>query len=159
MSDFKPGDVAMVQVRDGDWRLALHHVNKYEDSDGPFWRFENGALRPVSESTARPVVVIDPTDRAAMKRLAEAYIAVSLRNDSITDRLTRALTEYANPTPPKPEEPLGLGAVVVDDEGVAWVLADDDNQPWRRSNGCWRAWADIPVTDASQIKSPGVDLP
>jgi hypothetical protein len=54
-----------------------------------------------------------------------------------TNGLQDALREYANPTPPKPDEPMGLGAVVEDAEGVRWVrytASASVTHPWRRDD-------------------------
>lgn len=88
-------------------------------------------------SVVRPLVVIDPEDREQVERLAVAYTTVeSARSGDeyrawenrsaeargrIVDGLAAALREFANPTPPKPEEPTGLGAVVEDADGARYV--------------------------------------
>lgn len=68
----------------------------------------------------------------------------------------------ANPapiTPPKPEEPLGLGAVVEDAKGKRWVRGRDSNCHWYpetgfdRTVGPWAPWAEIA---AVKVLSPGV---
>ena len=105
-----------------------------------------------------PLVVIDPEDVEQVERLAQCYIATwrggygNETTEGITTRQMRqALREFANPTPPKPEEPTGLGAVVEDAEGQTWL------RDWR---GYWRApdvtcrWAKV---DAVRVLSPGVE--
>lgn len=67
---------------------------------------------------------------------------------------TRTITILSEP---KPDEPTGLGALVRDAAGEAWVLAEpgDRRQPWRRlgSKGGWRHWDHI---DAVEVLFPGV---
>jgi hypothetical protein len=71
----------------------------------------------------RPLVVIDPEDREQVERLAEAVNAAIASPERMTslEVMQAALREFADPTPPKPDEPTGLGAVVVDESEVEWV--------------------------------------
>lgn len=108
---------------------------------------------PASDCTPRLVVVIDPESQADTLALAEAHLVanpnVANMPALIADRMQAALREFANPTPPKPEEPTGLGAVVEDAEGVRWlsVGAQDGGEfRWARDGqvvGSWRKYADI----------------
>lgn len=77
----------------------------------------------------RPVVVIDPEDREQVERAMVAYYSQidSTRYwsgdlpEKFTDAMQAALREFANPTPPKPDEPTGLGAVVEDESLVEYI--------------------------------------
>ena len=104
-----------------------------------------------------PIVVIDPEDAEQVQRLWDIYIE---QNDvhPTMGGLPAALREFAAPTPPKPDEPQGLGAVVEDAEGALFVRtvlpvedADVLNKPW--SNGpVRRHWQ---VVDAVRVLSHG----
>lgn len=166
MGDWKPGDVAMVAGGDGVERLAVWsgHVSR-----GPGWviPFEGHWDQHYDyQVTARPLILIDPEDRLQVGRLCDALtgnramplpdrLALFDRLAENADRMQAALREFANPTPPKPEEPTGLGAVV-EDLGDEWV---------HFGNGCWiktvpnaqlrqTTWGEF--SDAVKILSPGV---
>lgn len=121
-----------------------------------------------------PVVVISPEDREQVERLAVAYATVeSARSGDeyrawenrsaeargqITDSLSAALREFANPKPPKPDEPMGLGAVVEARCGCQAELRRfvrqgdvDPDDPWEAHCG-WHVYADL---DAVRVLSPG----
>jgi hypothetical protein len=71
--------------------------------------------------------------------------------------LRDALRKFANPKPPKPEEPTGLGAVAEAEDGKRWCR-DFPGQPglsawYCRSLGARRTWQEIDVT---KVLSPGV---
>lgn len=104
-----------------------------------------------------PVVVIDPEDREQVERLVASLGALSFSvwGCGAVSAMQAALREFANPKPPKPEEPTGLGAVVVDALGGRWVRTDPGAVAWTE-------W-DHPVTraayrniDAVKVLSPGV---
>ena len=107
----------------------------------------------------RPLVVIDPEDREQVERLALAYVRVFTLGDPIehstvricANQMQQALREFADPKPPKPEEPLGLGAVVETPCGKRYV---------RQVDGWWRGeshgslnWAAL---DVFRVLSEGV---
>jgi hypothetical protein len=127
-----------------------------------------------SPACAHPVV-IDPEDAEQVERLAEA-LDVAFRKvdpegwananegtDEEGEAIVRAaLREFARPTPPKPEEPTGLGAVVEDAEGEVWVRLPDPpdadwnlDKPWRGGAGFGtrRHWQ---IVDAVRVLSEGV---
>lgn len=81
-----------------------------------------------------PVAVIAYKDRGAVERLGQALYNASSRVQDEVDCIADALREFANPKPPKPEEPTGLGAVVEDTEGEQWVR-------FRAATGWW--WRDV----------------
>ena len=112
---------------------------------------------------AHPLVVIDPDDREQRRRLAECIAsAESYRmrdyHEPDYEVLADALREFANPTPPKPDEPTGLGAVVEDPDGKRWVRALETTtvRHWQPTNrkGDARTWEDF--TSAVRVLSEGV---
>ena len=120
-------------VLKGDWWLPhlVNMLNEYKGNgeqtscrDEMVEQIESqidrsdGNLNP----TTRPLVVIDPEDREQVKRLTEMYRSVD--NSIGWGPLQAALREFADPKPPKPEEPTGLGAVVEDVVGVRWVRTE-----------------------------------
>jgi hypothetical protein len=114
---------------------------------------------------------IDPEDREQVERLAKVmddefarrgWVNQSTPDPDVVDAIQAALREFANPTPPKPEEPTGLGAVVEDAEGSLWFRMTLENQTWagevwQEQYGCdadrWTKWADIA---AVRVLSEGV---
>jgi hypothetical protein len=131
------------------------------------WVFDDDSGYDAAEdiSNFRPLVVIDPEDREAVERLTNALKLYRLKNlecdadnQEVIDTQA-ALREYANPKPPKPDEPRGLGAVVEDEDGVKWVRNHGSLAPWLRTIGDterpWRYYADIA---AVRVLSPGVEV-
>jgi len=117
----------VLAFRDGDrgcigWSLADYRR-------GAIWIQHSDTLE------IRPLVVIDPEDRGHLKRLLTAIYNQPDPLSPTLHGLADALIEFANPTPPKPAEPTGLGAVVEDAEGVLWTrTALDDYAAWLSSN-------------------------
>lgn len=121
---------------------------RYADSDGPWvvgiattpygnWRTqEHGATRQIAE--ARPLVVIDPEDHeqaAALDRaISTAYSNAKWGSDRV-EPMQAALRSLI--TPPKPDEPQGLGAVVEDQRGELWVRDKTTTtvNHWKRARG------------------------
>ena len=155
--DWKHGDVAMVECSDGEWRPAFYLPATL--SGYPNWRFADGMLRDAGLSRARPLVVIDPEDREQVERLAERIGHLWRSENYVADVVQAALREFANPTPPKPEEPTGLGAVVEDSDGDLWTSvtnkgASDRWQPNNlRSDSERREWDDLA---AVRVLSEGI---
>lgn len=77
--------------------------------------------------TARRLVVLDPESAEDVRRLIAACETASGEKAQAvaSTYFHAALRELANPTPPKPEEPTGLGAVVEDATGIRWVRSCD----------------------------------
>ncbi len=105
------------------------------------------------------VVVISPEDREQVERLASAYTTgIRDRSDVATD-MQAALRSLV--TPPKPDEPQGLGAVVEDAAGDRWVHVCDcrglngmPNKDWQRRGEVRQSvYSDI---SAVRILSDGV---
>jgi hypothetical protein len=137
MSAWKSGDVAMVTFTSGQEGLAVYGISDTGRRFDHCWRFGLGAFEwhdSDNITTARPLVVIDPEDREQVERLesdlAERCGWSRLSSDARADALQAALREFATPTPPRPDEPQGLGAVVEDAEGVRWVRTDPAAPAW-----------------------------
>lgn len=131
-ANFKPGDVAMVECSDGEWRRATYLPGTW--TVDPQWVFADNGRRWVSKSLARPLAVIDPESGREVWRLHRTL--GHLEYDSESDEeagpiaLGVALRKF---TDPQPSEPQGLGAVVEDAEGVQYVrLSGDDEAPWTK---------------------------
>lgn len=170
MSDWKPGDVAMRDSQfggPGQLTIAVPSCGNGQHDSGIHWHHASGGYDRIDGSPAyRRMVVIDPMDASQVARLADLirdgrdYSAG--RGLSWGRATTEALREFANPTPPKPEEPIGLGAVVEDFEGVKHVRAGITHDGamedcWRQVSGSnigyWSRWGHI---NAVRVLSEGV---
>jgi len=110
--NFKPGDVAMVGVGIGFM------------VEGGAWYHADESWTPGDcKVLIRPLIVIDPEDREQVERLSH-YIAAAECGDGMAplDAVQAALREFADPKPPKPAEPTGLGAVVECSDGRVFVV-------------------------------------
>ena len=158
--EWKPGDVAMVRVKKQWYRALRDQIGWIVATDDP----ANGdhlETCPEDNYDARPLVVIDFASREQVERLSRAYLAAVADNmpaDNPT-HLQAALREFANPTPPKPDEPTGLGAVVKDADGTLWVRttwpendADNLDKPWAQGP-IRRHWQ---IVAAVKVLSEGV---
>lgn len=160
--EWKPGDVAV----DG----AGNRLMCAERVDGSLvWMNVFGGLYPIDGliEDARPLVVIDPgeaddTDRIDVDRLDDLLWALEYDHDqSYMERYTivvAALREFVNPTPPKPDEPTGLGAVVEDARGALWVrwsTGHREGRNWKHHtrSGEYLSWGYI---DVVRVLSEGV---
>ena len=154
--EWKPGDVAITQfgrsVVDSGRRCDNH-------GSKPHWHHvTNGGWDPLdAHPGASPLIVIDPEDREQgdeLRDLIHKHGGVML----LGSVLQAALREFANPTPPKPDEPQGLGAVV-EDEDKKWVRLDTDEAGWYPSDraGSARCWAEFSA--AVRVLSEGVVQP
>lgn len=138
--EWKPGDVAMTTF--GLSIVAADLPRCSHDGRGLHWHHLTGGWDYLSghAATARRVVVLDPASTDDLDRLTKAIVEAAHKDGNIVvsgngihpDTVGRALREFANPTPPRPEEPTGLGAVVEDAEGVRWVryAPEGDTAPW-----------------------------
>jgi hypothetical protein len=160
--EYKPGDVAMVTVQVYETTEAATHL-LFRNSRRQWVHPTFGCWDDVYVRKVQPVAVVPFEDREQVERLYCLFLmghggtAIRDAND-----LQAALREFANPTPPKPDEPTGLGAVVVDDNDVTWVLAGRDlptTSPgtWRAFDGPivgdWKPWSRIA---AVRVLSEGV---
>jgi len=111
--------VSRAKAEAGAWKEVLYRSGTgltSVDTDGNGWRVEG-------IKDARPLAVIDPEDREQVERLSR-YIAAAECGDGMAplDAVQAALREFADPTPPKPAEPTGLGAVVECSDGRVFVV-------------------------------------
>lgn len=148
----QPGIVAMVKIGGDQYGPAF-----WDDYNGQWVDHKKGRLYPEGMvPEIRPLLVIDPEDREQVERLAMAHGGVSgdapLTGDlwSIPGlRMQAALRSML--TPPGPEEPQGLGAVVEDVEGTQFVRMHDGW--WHGGHPVSRNWAAINVV---RVLSTGV---
>jgi len=163
--EWKPGDVAMIRVS-AEYRpeIAVRGRGIFDHlwyTGGPRFGSQHGWPDGRVE-VIRPLVVIDPEDREQVERLNRAQDDEYARQGIDVDHecidvevMQAALRSLA--TPPKPDEPTGLGAVVEDAEGDRWVRAESGTRfPWSRANpdgAEWCVWADIA---AVRVLSDGV---
>lgn len=159
--EWKPGDVAM---RQGAYEQMVglfvegcpaEHGFTNDWSTTPHWHYQNGGWSPAdTETEHRPLVVIDPEDREQMERLLDAHNEAEQEaackggecgsGSCWIDIMRGTFRIFANPKPPKPEEPTGLGAVVEDENGMTWFrwhspgydeLHPAQDRPWSARNG------------------------
>lgn len=141
--EWKPGDVALDDIE----RRFMHLDNgQWVGITGT--RYWGGELRPLA--------VIDPEDREQVERLGRAYVETWLgpREEASVETIDQMQAALRNlVTPPKPDEPQGLGAVVEDADGSLMVRTQDDKNPWTCYGGPRWSWDDV---DAVRILSEGV---
>lgn len=112
--EWKPGDVAVIKFSAGD------EIGMWL---GDRWAVTGGRSQLPNYTISRPLVVIDPEDRQQVERLAHLITEhdKGATEEAWASDLANALREFANPKPPKPEEPTGLGAVVEDESHVEFI--------------------------------------
>jgi hypothetical protein len=121
--EWKPGDVAMVTLTTGQTAPAMRSGTDRGEWYGPMRDDSPSFLvGDALVASAHPLTVIDAEDREQVERLAERIGHLWTSHNYVVDVVQAALREFADPKPPKPEEPTGLGAVVEDAEGHRWVL-------------------------------------
>lgn len=108
-------------------------------------------------------VTIDYEDREQVERLADAVVHARMGNTlgnaypGETTNLQAALRSLVSP--PRPDEPTGLGAVVEDEDGRLWVRTFTDGRcaGWRTADfaGRYRQWESVA---AVKVLSVGVTL-
>lgn len=150
--EWKAGDVAMYY----DDRRVMYVIN--DDGDA-YWIDSDGDMRRgASDRLVRPLVVIDPEDRKQVERFIRALDPVS---ETILpkriDYFAAALYGFVNP---KPDEPVGLGAVVEDAQGNRYVRTESDAgmSMWVRSQAPEATdpryvWSELPVV---RVLSEGI---
>lgn len=120
-----------------------------------FHSWRNGERRTHIEGLivdGRPWVALDPEDREQVERLADAFGAASDPSIGWIDQMRAALREFANPTPPKPDEPTGDFARVLNFEGATYYRSPSG--VWRRERDDFsRSWE---LIGAVRVLSEGV---
>jgi hypothetical protein len=146
--EWKPGDVVSATVGGRPNVRLVAGWSKYDPrlrwcELSPRWADgddDDCWFMPAQVADARPLVVIDPTDRVQVERLRDLWDEAhedqqghkpsQSAKGARGNALQAALREFADPKPPKPEEPTGLGAVVEDEVGVLWVRDADRSERW-----------------------------
>lgn len=104
MSEWKPGDVAVLVDRDGDASVGICHIagggTEANYAHRARWLTSTGDEVWSSVAAIRPLVVIDPEDRETCEDLADALTKVGIRNSG-WDLVRAGLREFAHPTSPK----------------------------------------------------------
>jgi hypothetical protein len=157
--EWKPGDVVTATVGGRENVRLVAGWSRYQPQlrwceMSPRWGDGDDDecwFMPSQVNDHRPLVVIDPDDREQVERLVRAYMHEGEQRghdvyetpDRI-DGMQGALREFADPKPPKPDQPLGLGSVIEDNEGRLWVRSDVDAPEWRCSTDpIWDEWAGV----------------
>ena len=168
--EWRPGDVAL-RIDGNDRSLAMYARRcNFHATGGAHWHtvHANGLGDWDTEHEGVqwvPLVVIDPESEDDRDRLCKALVEAMYEAGDRSSAsqgvhpatMAVALREFAAPTPPKPDEPLGLGAVVRDDNGRVYVRAANDDIPWVdiKADAFWSKWADLAVSSPDQILSAG----
>lgn len=131
------GHVAIIDTGDGYETPAF--------SDGRHWMHATGST-PVGVRVIRPLLVIDVEDHAQVHHLATAFARERERINGNAAAMASALQLLLGP--PKPPEPVGLGAVVKDAQGRRWTRIDsNDGRPWHCGGSFPTRWAEIAAVD------------
>lgn len=116
MSEFKPGTVAVATV----CGVPNLRVFRYDHGFELRWQTTGFTTHNDADVTdVRPLVVLDLAEQPFPASGVDKFIE-NLRSGSIAREWVADQIE-AQTKPPKPTEPLGLGAVVEDAEGRRWV--------------------------------------
>lgn len=164
MSDWKPGDVAIAKYsHDDEPKIYMRVRNKYSGADER-WESVDGShsLDFRSADWWHLLAVIDPESDEDMERLAKAVVEAAFKHGNlpVSDNgihwttIALALREFAKPTPPKPERPTGLGAVVRDSTDVEFVHLGSDLWTYGTTDGPASSftWDEL---DAVEVLSQG----
>lgn len=120
MSAWKPGDVASVRCDSSEWHTALRV--KMTGGEGDVWVCSVSGAQPsrfVAE--ARPLAVIDLEDHDALDPVIDLIWGDRDPSDRPATWRVREGLKSLLFTPPKPDEPQGLGAVVETANGDLYV--------------------------------------
>jgi hypothetical protein len=159
--EWKPGDVAViggdvralaVTFRSGGCHGTHPREVHWHREDGD-WNVLTGPRAPIDVS---PLVVIAPEDREQVNALAEALCRHRFSDDAADTAVQAALRALANPQPPKPDEPTGWLAAVLDSDGNRWTITGGPNngRKWYSPDlNIYCEWSDIA---AVKVLSEGV---
>jgi len=158
MSDYEPGRLYTAKWDGEPVTLLRSGIYGYP------WIVVNGAdilgigssiIGDVITDVRGPLIVLDPPR--------------AFRDEPFTGNLRDVLTRcgYAwlvrqvdeQTRPPKPTEPMGLGAVVKDRHDRLWVRTSLTTHPWapHLQGSQWARWEDLDVPDEDHILGRGVD--
>ena len=139
---WKYGDLAMVKCSDGDERTA--HYRPASSTYPARWTFGDGSYRYVSESEARPILVLDPDDSAQMLTLVKEYCDYfhlknssnrSARHDHLRAvSMADAVRKMISPPVTEPTDP---AVRLVDQAGTTWARI---GTRWVSRDGANYAW-------------------
>lgn len=154
--EWKPGDVAVCTLDD----ITVYAVHS-NPANGRHWVTPEGERVRIDEGDLSPLVVIDPENAAEVERFARAYVAAAksapwnARRAKVIRELQIALREFAEPKPPKPDEPKGKGALAVDLRGRVWVRSD---KGWTNldADGDFLNWTTWELIDAVEVIREGL---
>lgn len=135
--EWQPGDVALVKNEWNVWNVAICTFRP--DRPGWWWRYGVAESWSPIVADARSLAVIDFADREQVAVLMGHFSRECgdiFGADGVTF-MQAALREFANPTPPKPEEPQGLGAVVETIRGDLFIRDKTTTTVahWKRARG------------------------
>lgn len=127
---WEPGTVALVTTIRGKEFVGIRR-----DAGPSYWVGSGAHATDSVTAKIRPLLVLDPDDPDQMRELWEGW------RDSHSPNGATAMTEAVRamlpkPTPVKPAEPTGLGAVVEDADGDFWVyggmrsILDGETRIW-----------------------------
>lgn len=147
--EWNPGDVALVNDCThpaAPWKAATCKEAAVPGRRETVWILHDSGTKVWgSVSDARPLVVIDPENEKDVERLNRLYWDTVDAETAQAD-MQVALREFANPTPPRPDEPTGLGAVVEDDQGRLFVNIGTVKANWRHGSSAYE-WFEISATN------------
>lgn len=157
IKDIPIGSVCIFDAVSGRTRVKNRLGIRVEDGFGVegvsrrFWADEEWnitvkrVLAPSIEALAR-CAVIDPDDEGQV----EDHWRMAGQTLTSYHKALRAMAMVT-----KPDEPQGLGAVVlVPDTGQRWVRADGSDVSWWNAGGDWCHWGEFPAT--VQVLSEGL---
>lgn len=153
--EWKPGDVAFGRypIWGAGGRETTYEEMRLVRYDCGWARADNpddtvGDGNPTQHIDPRPLVVIDAEDHEQVERFAKALMMH-------TESAQMALRSLV--TPPKPVEPTGRYAVVVDAHGDEWLRAAVGHAPWLQSGYFTVAnWTNYDEITAVKVLSEGV---
>lgn len=156
--DWNPGDVAVSTFCGEDSVRVVRYVDGWARlTDTDDYIPDDSMMGTYTVTEARPLVVIDPDSNNDVCRLIRLLFdhGYTYNPDAEDTDLAAALREFANPTPPKPEEPTARWARVLDGRGRVWCRTEWDgglNKPWQHE-GTHVHWQ---ILDAVRVLSEGV---
>jgi hypothetical protein len=166
VSEWKPGDVATIRgpglgpavaMRGAAGAWVWVDANGSNPNGGGNACYCHGS----SVTDARPLVVIDPEDREQIERLLSAYYNGEGNLGDLVDKFQAALRSLV--APPKPVEPTGRYAVVVDTGGAEWLRREPGDM-WLEQRNQTSVSLDAPafrarhwgLVDAVRVLSEGI---